>query len=344
MVNVNRRVIRWRAIAGMMAVLFLATGTATMLYGHAFDRSGIRAVDFWWQSEGTAHTSTKVNLTSTEPMVDIVVRTRRLEAYLNTSGNVVSALLFNETDHILVNLSRVVGERITGLTWPQESPSGWIQPQNYTISLIWEGVNTTVEVDYWTYYVGHADASVDSFLPEYFVFLAIGNALVTAGAILAWTLYLHNLTLDQTIEPASDLQRSIIVTGILTGAIAFLAPFAIAGLPNPGYELVISAMAWSWRIEGVLFPNKLQLWVVTVPLILLRFAFVRELIRYRLGATSGRRLVVIGALSEVPLLIVPVIVSFAYPLSIIGYMWAYPVPTLLIAGLILAIAGRTNTN
>ena len=328
-----------------MAVLFLAMGTATMLYSHAFDRSGLQAVDFWWEPPGgMPPTSTKVNLTSTEPMVDIVVRACRLEATLNTSGDVVSALLFNETGHLLVNLSRVVGERITGLTWPQEPPSGFVQPQNYTISLIWEGVNTTVEVVYLTYYVGHADASVDSFLPEYFVFLAIGSALVTAGAILAWTLYLYVLVLDRTIEPARDLQRSIVVTGILTGAIAFLAPFAIAGLPNPGYELVITAMAWSWRIEGVLFPNKLQLWVVTGPVILLRFAFVRELVRYRLGATSVRRLVVIGALSEVPLLIAPVILAFAYPLGIIGYMWAYPVPTLLIAGLVLAIAGRRNTD
>ena len=168
-----------------MAVLFLATGTAIMLYSRAFDRSGFQP-DFWWGPPGGMFpTSTKVNLTSTEPMVDIVVRARRLEANLNTSGNVVSALLFNETGHLLVNLSRVVGERITGLTWPQEPPSGWVQPQNYTISLIWEGVNTTVEVSYWTYYAAHADVFVDSFLPDYFVFLAIGNALVTAGAILA---------------------------------------------------------------------------------------------------------------------------------------------------------------
>ena len=337
----SNQVNRWKKKVTLLILLCLSVGIVSLFYSGFYDRSGLRAVDFHW-GYPTPAGPFEFNLTSEEPIRNIVIWARRVEAVLNTSGVTISALLSNGTDHLLVNLSMVSGDRVTGLMWPQENPTGWVHPQNYTISLIWERVNTTAAVTYWTYALMHGDAFVYSFLPEYFVFVAIGNAIIAAGLMLAWISQLYLVALSQEIKPQNDQLRILSSIGIITGLVVFLVPISIAGFLDSGYEVVISAMAWSWRAEGVFFPNMPQFWIVIIPFVLLKFAFARELVMYRLHASSRRNVVGFGLLNGISLLLIPFVIIFAYPLPAVGHWWACPIPVLLVVGIALSKVGQKN--
>lgn len=333
-VKIIYRVVRWKNFVVGFSFLCIIIGTTAVAFSPIYDRSGIQAVEFYWGYPSHSR-SIEVNLTSNESMHNIVIRACRVQAILNTSGAVISALLFNETGHLLANLSMVSGNRVGGLIWPQENPTGWVQPQNYTISLIWEGLNTTVLVDYWTYELMHGDSVVISFLPEYFVIIGFGNVMIIFGLMLLWIYQFYRLALTHTIESGSDQIRFLTTVGVMTGVIAFLVPFAIAGFPDPGYELVISAIAWSWRAESVFFSNQPLLWIVILPFILLEFVFIREVVLYRLHASSVKRVAGAGILNAISLFLVRFIILFAYPLAVVGRWWAYPLPVLLLVAVIL---------
>jgi hypothetical protein len=172
---------RWTA--HLLIALLAATSPELLLlaYSQTLTGVGIGAIDFWWQYDVFDETTLNVSSANSVAIKTIVAEQLSIHCF-NTNGNIVSILVISGQGGTILNHSRVSGTELPGITYPLESPTGWVESQKFNVIVCWEGVNASVYFMYYTSYVGHADGSVRHTLPGFEMaqslgFLALGSGL-----------------------------------------------------------------------------------------------------------------------------------------------------------------------
>jgi hypothetical protein len=181
----------------VILIIAMAPGTLLYLYSSTLFREGFVAVNFWWGgNEPLEETELAVNESC--PIASKVINAERLViGPFNTSGSTVSILVTCERDGIILNQSLVSGE-VEGVMFPEQEPTGWVQSQDFVVSVLWEGYNTTVYFTYLTQSVSHSDGFVQYTLPGAYesrnlsiVLLGVGVIVVIVYVIIARPTVIH---------------------------------------------------------------------------------------------------------------------------------------------------------
>ena len=183
-----------RRMYGLILIMAIAPGCIIPIYSQTYIQSGIGATTFMWQRfTGVFHPEVVLNVSSENQIATKTIRGQRIRVpSFNTSDHEVSIEIRSQLNGTILNHSSVSGQEIEGIIFPAaDPPTGWVQDQNYTILVFWEGVNTSVIFDYYFDSVAHGDGAVYFTLPGYyetqnlgFTFLGIGIAISIVFAIV----------------------------------------------------------------------------------------------------------------------------------------------------------------
>jgi hypothetical protein len=143
-----------------------------------------------------------VCVNETSRVANVTIHADKIEiTHFNTYNNPVS-IAINSTftpDLELLRYSNVSGTYITGFTFPEGGPSQSLDSVFYIgwffILFFYEGVDTEVSFEYWTWSDAHVDNWVTVTYPEYYVAIGLGFILLSIGILAAMaTLYLYMRT------------------------------------------------------------------------------------------------------------------------------------------------------
>ena len=173
-----------KRVYGLMLVLAIAPGGILLIYSQTYIQCGIGATDFWWTYNTFGRAV--LNVSSENQIATKTIYCKGLEIHsFNSSNNEVSIEVFSQLNGTILNHSLVSGEEIEGIVFPVDRPTGWVQDQNYTILVLWEGTNTSVVFDYYTMSIMHADGTVCWTLPEYYETQNLGFTVLGIGIAIA---------------------------------------------------------------------------------------------------------------------------------------------------------------
>lgn len=175
---------RKRKYLAALLIMAISPGCLTLLYSQTLVRCGIATVDFWWTSSTSDWGFFTLNVTSNQQIAQKVISGQRLViSSFNTSGRIVSIEVISELNGTLLNYSRVSGESLEGVAFPSGEPTNWVNEQEYTVAVHWEGTNASVRVDYHTENLMHADGTVCHTLPGFHGTRVLGFILLGTGLI-----------------------------------------------------------------------------------------------------------------------------------------------------------------
>ena len=180
----------WTAHLLIALLVTTSPGLLLLAYSQTLTGVGIGATDFFWQYGIFGETT--LNASSVDSVAIKTIFAEQLSIYsFNTSGSIVSIEVTSDLNGTILNHSRVSGTEVSGVTFPVEKPTGWVESQEFNVIVRWEGVNASVHFWYYTSIVGHVDGSVRYTLPGFeeaqslgFLALGCGLTLFAVFAIL----------------------------------------------------------------------------------------------------------------------------------------------------------------
>lgn len=173
-----------KKVYGLVLVLAIAPGGIILIYSQTYIRCGIDATDFWWTSDTFGRAVLNVSSENQIATKTIYCKGLRIPSF-NTSNNKVSIEVISQLNGTILNHSLVSGEDIEGIMFPADRPTDWVQDQNYTILVLWEGTNTSVVFDYYTRAIMHADGTVCRTLPGYYETQNLGFTVLGIGIAIS---------------------------------------------------------------------------------------------------------------------------------------------------------------
>ncbi len=153
------------------------------------------------------------------------------------------------------------------------------------------------------------------------------------------TYILHRQSRSQKNLDSSSMKPSLTVLIASLLLIALFGPSNLNIYIEPESMGIIYLIGMSWEMVGLSFGNimfSFVMFLVILPFMFLRLAFVFQVYKYYLGTTSRKRVLITGILGElqfplISLLMVPICLSNPDLAAIISI----PIPILLIAGLLM---------
>jgi len=159
----------------------------------------------------------EVDLNSTAPQVNVTIETVRLSIpHFNVSSSNASILVIAPNNTILLNHTAVSGYWIQGVLSPNELPDSSTRDETYTVSLIWDGTNSTVIFEYEMYGLLFWDSvPYTVILPGFHETLVAGLSLLAISGIL----FMYSIwKADSSVSQGMRLSEYVV---LLTG---FLLP------------------------------------------------------------------------------------------------------------------------
>jgi len=164
-------------LAVLIGSIFLLASTGLYLQTHMTSGS-------YWIPVGFEYV--EVDLNSTAPQVNVTIETVRLNIpHFNVSSSNASILVIAPNNTILLNHTAVSGYWIQGVLSPNELPDSNTRDEIYTVSLIWDGTNSTVVFEYEMYGLLFWDSVPYSvILPGFYETVVAGLSLLAISGIL----------------------------------------------------------------------------------------------------------------------------------------------------------------
>lgn len=167
----------------IVALLLLVGGLACLDYSNHFVHLAMESGTFWW---GRGSEIVELSANSTQPQVNVSIDEVMLNiTHFNVSQANASVLIRAQNGTLIYNQTEISGTLIDGFTSHSEIPSSNISRQTFVITVLWEGTNTTVSLEYWKYglisWTGVPYAVVS---PGFYMIVGIGLLLVVASSIL----------------------------------------------------------------------------------------------------------------------------------------------------------------
>ena len=133
----------------------------------------------------------EIDLNSAAPQVNVTIETVRLNIpHFNVSSSNASILVISQNNTILLNHTTVSGNWIQGVISPNDPPNANFQnmdiySETYTVSLTWDGMNSTVSFEYETLSLLFWDGvPYTVILPGFYEALVSGLSLLAISGIL----------------------------------------------------------------------------------------------------------------------------------------------------------------
>ncbi|MFW9794037.1 MAG: hypothetical protein ACFFEE_07040 [Candidatus Thorarchaeota archaeon] len=160
--------------------------------------------------------------------------------------------------------------------------------------------------------------------------------LILIGAVVYW---LHTFKNPHKGLDVSRMRLSPTAITAIMLILAIFGPMAVNIYPNLGPTWIIYLAGMSWQIIGYGIGNVMFssiFFLIILPFTFFRMVYVYLIYRYFLGLTTRKRAVITGILGEIQF---PLFGLSFIPLGLldpmIAVVFSIPVPTLLIAGLLL---------
>ena len=276
----------------------------------------------------------EVNLNSTAPQVNVTIETVRLNIpHFNVSSSNASILVIAPNNTILLNHTAVSGYWIQGVLSPNELPDSNTRDEMYTVSLIWDGTNSTVIFEYEMYGLLFWDSVPYSvILPGFYETLVAGLSLLAISGIL----FMYSIwSVDSSVSQGMRLSEYIV---LLTG---FLLPTLLRLSVTEGsaaYGFFSSFWFYylrlePWVVSMVSTPTRFYsdtLALLGIPLNLILLAALLQF-RHRNVRKSIARLFVY--LSFLPLIFTLLINVYSLAVHVSPTIYYVPIPLLQIAAL-----------
>ncbi|MCK5301625.1 MAG: hypothetical protein KAJ96_00665 [Candidatus Thorarchaeota archaeon] len=154
-------------------------------------------------------------MNATVPQVNVTIETMRLNIpHFNVSSSNASILVIAQNNTILLNHTAVTGYWIQGVLSPNELPDSNTLGETYTVSLTWDGTNSTVIFEYETYGLLFWDGvPYTVILPGFYETLVAGLLLLAiSGILFMYSIWSADSSVSQGMRRSEYL---VLLTGFL---------------------------------------------------------------------------------------------------------------------------------
>ena len=154
-------------------------------------------------------------MNSTAPQVNVTIETVRLSIpHFNVSSSNASILVIAPNNTILLNHTAVSGYWIQGVLSPNELPDSNTRAETYTVSLTWDGTNSTVIFEYEMYGLLFWDSvPYTVILPGFHETLVAGLSLLAiSGILFVYSIWRTDSSVSQGMRRSEYV---VLLTGFL---------------------------------------------------------------------------------------------------------------------------------
>jgi hypothetical protein len=197
----KQALLRYSALVVLIGSIFLLTSTGLYLQTRMDSGSDWYPYDFKY---------VEVDLNSTAPQVNVTIETVRLSiSHFNVSSSNASILVIAPNNTILLNHTAVSGYWIQGVLSPDELPDSNTRDETYTVSLTWDGTNSTVIFEYEIYGLLFWDSVPYSvILPGFYETLVAGLSLLAISGIL----FMYSIwSADSSVTQGMRLSEYVVI-------------------------------------------------------------------------------------------------------------------------------------
>ena len=276
----------------------------------------------------------EVDLNSIAPQVNVTIETVRLNIpHFNVSFSNASILAIAQNNTILLNHTVVSGYWIQGVSSPNEFPDSNTREETYTVSLIWDGTNSTVSFEYATYGLLHWDGiPYTVILHGFYETLVAGLSLLAiSGILFMYSIWSADSSVSQGMRFSEYL---VLLTGFLLPTLLRLqfteGSAAYGILSSFWYYLLVLG---PWVVSMVSAPTRFYsdtLALIGLPLNLIICA---ALLLFRHGHIRNSDAKLFVYLSFLPQILALLINVYSLVVHVSPAIYYIPIPLLQIAAL-----------
>lgn len=167
----------------IIALILLVAGLGVLAYSDAFVHWRMESGSYWRRGD---RETVQLTVNSTHNHANISIEEVMLNiTHFNVSQANASILIRNENGTIIYNQTEVSGTEITGFASHAEVPPSNASAQEFVVTVLWEGTNTTVSFEYWTYGLLAWDGVPYAVIsPGFFMIVGIGLFLIGSSSVL----------------------------------------------------------------------------------------------------------------------------------------------------------------
>jgi hypothetical protein len=276
----------------------------------------------------------EVDLNATVPQVNVTIETMRLNIpHFNVSSSNASILVIAQNNTILLNHTAVTGYWIQGVLSPNELPDSNTLGETYTVSLTWDGTNSTVIFEYEMHALLFWDGvPYTVILPGFYETLIAGLSLLAiSGILFMYSIWSADSSVSQGMRRSEYL---VLLTGFLLPTLLRLSvtesSAAYGILSSFWYYLLVLG---PWVVSMVSAPTRFYsdtLALIGLPLNLIICA---ALLLFRHGHIRNSDAKLFVYLSFLPQILALLINVYSLVVHVSPAIYYIPIPLLQIAAL-----------
>jgi len=168
----------------LIVFITLSPSLITLAYSQTLIHIGIGPIKWWWAGMTSPPSlPISISVNNSVPFSTVTLHGEQLNLYItNITGGNVSIQVSCETNETILTLNQITDYNAR-FVYPTETPSG-NNDQDFNITVIWEGENATVTIDYFFIMALHIDGNVIWTLPEYELVYTSGISLLVGGLVV----------------------------------------------------------------------------------------------------------------------------------------------------------------